>query len=224
VKKLASNKTRALLAKLQALAAKPGTPDEGKAAEKKIAMLQKRYDFSQADISKDDIFAGKFKRATLAAHIYKFADDYTVANAVKWAIEYSTGIKCVWHGEELLAEAVPSSADKLANIALSVSESFRELWNQFAKVPGINAADRGVFIMGLYDGMMNEVKPELLPGRSAKPVKIARAKKKSVASPPGVALHPYSVAVGYGKQVRFSTPWNVIAADLENFIPKEIAP
>ena len=223
MKKLASNKTRALLAKLQALAAKPGTPDEGKAAAAKIAMLQKRYDFSQADISKDDIFAGKFKPATIAAHIYSFASDYTIANSVKWAIEYSTGIKCVWRDGELLAEAAPSSAQKLAGIALSVSESFRELWNQFAKVPGVNSADRGVFIMGLYDGMMNEVKPALLPNRSAKPVKAARAKKKAVAAPPGIALHPYSVAVGYGKQVRFSTPWNVIAADLENFLPKEIS-
>ena len=224
MKKIASNRTRALLAKLQALAATPGTEDEGKAAQAKVEKLQKRYDFSQVDVSKDDIFAGKFSPSPMAVGVFKFNGDCVIANAVKWAIEASTGIQCAWNGEELRAQAAPSSAARLADIALSVSESFRELWNQFAKALGVNPADRGVFVMGLYDGMMDEIKPALLPGRSAKPVRAARAKKKAVASPGGIALHPYSVAVDCGRQVRFSTPWNVIAADLENSVPKQIAP
>lgn len=220
--KPATNKHRATKAKLEALVASPGTPDEGKAAQKKLDRLLNNYDFSQADISKDDIFAGKFEPATAAAQIYTFAADYTVANAVKWAIEQSTGILCAYHGDRLMAQAAPSTANKLAGIALTISESMTKLWESYLKIAGTNPADRGVFIMGLYDGMMGELRPALLPSRSAKPEKIRKAKKKEIALAPGMELHPYSVAVGFGKQIRFSTPWNIIAAELEPLTRKEI--
>ena len=77
--------------------------------------------------------------------------------------------------------------------------------------------------MGLYDGMMDELRPALLPKRNARPDKIKRPRRKAVAPMPQVALHPYSVAVGFGKQIRFSVPWNLIARELEQFQPKEIA-
>ena len=75
--------------------------------------------------------------------------------------------------------------------------------------------------MGLYDGMMNEVRPAMLPGR-ATPGKVKRPRRKEVAPLPQIALHPYSIAVGFGKQIRFSTPWNLIAQELEPYKPKEL--
>ncbi len=47
------------------------------------------------------------------------------------------------------------------------------------------------------------------------PVKLGIVNKPAPDSPSDVAIHPYTAAVGYGKQVRFSTPWNVIAAEMD---------
>jgi hypothetical protein len=226
--KPATRRARELMFKLESLAARPGTSSEGKSAAKKIARLKKRYDFDakapceQRDVK--DIFKGAFRAATEASQIYSFAGDYTIANSVKWAIEYSTKIKCVWRGGVLLAQAEPSTASKLHEIAATICSSFAHLWEEFSKCSGVNAADRGVFIMGLYDGMMDEVRPAMLPNRASKPSKIKRAKRKAIAPAPHVAVHPYSIAVGFGKQIRFSTPWNVIAKELEPFKPKEMEP
>jgi hypothetical protein len=224
--KPATRRARELMFKLESLAARPGTASEGKSAARKIKRLKKIYDFEakapceQQDVK--DIFKGTFRAASVASQIYSFTDDYTIANSVKWAIEYSTKIKCVWRDGVLLAQAEPSTAHKLHEIAATICSSFGHLWEEFAKCSGVNAADRGVFYMGLYDGMMNEVRPALLPSRASKPAKIKPAKRKSVVTAPQVAVHPYSIAVGFGKQIRFSTPWNLIAKELEPFKPKEI--
>jgi hypothetical protein len=224
--KPATRRARELMFKLESLAARPGTASEGKSAARKIKRLKKIYDFDakapceQNDVK--DIFKGTFRAASVASQIYSFAEDYTVANSVKWAIEYSTAIKCVWRDGVLLAQAEPSTAHKLHGIAVTIADSFRHLWEEFSKCSGVNAADRGVFIMGCYDGMMNEVRPAMLPNRASKPAKIKPAKRKAIAPAPQVAVHPYSIAVGFGKQIRFSTPWNLIAKELEPFKPKEI--
>lgn len=219
--KPATNKHRATKAKLEALIAAPGTEAEGKAAQKKLDRLLKNYDFSQADISKDDIFKGEFEPSNATAHIYN-CPDYSIASSVKWAIEEETGIRCEFRGAELVAQAAPSTANKLAGIAQTITESFLQLWKTYIAVPGTKEADRNVFIMGLYDGMMGEAKPALLPSRG-KPEKVRKAKKKAITTAIGIELHPYSIAVNFGKQIRFSTPWAIIAAELEPLTRKEIA-
>lgn len=55
-----TNGARKLREKLEALAARPGTPEEGEAAREKLTRLEARYDFGQVDVSKEFLFAGHF--------------------------------------------------------------------------------------------------------------------------------------------------------------------
>ena len=70
--------------------------------------------------------------------------------------------------------------------------------------------------MGLYDGMMNEVRNvgQRLPSRPGS-TKKPKGKKRPVSGTAGLHIHPYTVAVSLGKQIRFSVPLAQIAAELE---------
>ncbi len=215
--KPANPKARALLRKLQALAER-GIDGERISAQKKIARLKARLDFTGPDPTETpDLFLGNFKRSTTARWIYSFSrNDFDLANSVKWAIESATKIPCVYRDSELLAEATPSTANRLTEIAAHITRSFRALLDQFSTVGGVSAKDRGVFVMGLYDGMMNEVRNvgQRLPNRPG-PTKMPRGKKRAVTRATGLHIHPYTVGVSLGKQIRFSAPLEQIAAELE---------
>ncbi len=150
--KPASAKARALLKKLQALAER-GIDGERAAAERKIARLKKRYDFSGPDPAETlDLFHGAFKPSTDAKSIYTFdGNERDVANAVKWAIESATKIPCRYRNLELLAEATASTANRLRNIVNHIASSFRALIDKFNMVDGVSTNDRRAFVMGLYD-------------------------------------------------------------------------
>jgi hypothetical protein len=171
-------KARALLEKLQRLAdpARGGLPDEIAAANRKIERLKARFDFSGPAPSETmDIFAGinvnrRFRRA---AHVHTFQQtDFDIANSVKWAIEKATGVQCFFEGDSLLVEAAASTARKLAKVALHIAQSFQALLDRFARVSGVTASDRSLFVRGLYDGMMNDGREvgEVLPSRGYVPV------------------------------------------------------
>jgi len=168
--KPANSKARALLKKLQALA-EQGIDGEKISAQKKIARLKARFDFTSSDPTETpDLFLGSFKRSTTARWIYSFGrNEFDVANSVKWAIESATKIKCVYRDVDLLAEATPTTANKLMEIATHIAHSFRALLEKFSAVEGVGVNDRGVFVMGLYDGMMNEVRNvgQRLPSRAS---------------------------------------------------------
>ena len=70
--------------------------------------------------------------------------------------------------------------------------------------------------MGLYDGMMNETRSagQRLPGRSHSGKK-RRTRKSPASDAAGVNVHPYAIAVGLGKQIRFSAPLEQITAELD---------
>jgi hypothetical protein len=213
----ANQKARALLKKLQALAER-GIDGERLSAQRKITRLKRRFDFSVPDPTETpDLFAGRFRPASQARRVYAFEPtEFDVANSVKWAIESATKIRCLYRGGELLAEAAPSTARRLTDVADHIARSFRALLGRFSAVEGVSAADRGAFVMGLYDGMMNEAREigQRLPGRSS--LKKARKGKKMAASETtGLHVHPYTIAVSLGKQIRFSAPLAQITAELE---------
>jgi hypothetical protein len=221
--KPANLKARALLGKLERLAdpANGGMPDEIAAARKKLQRLKDRFDFTAPSPGETmDIFAGlKFKRnIRRVTHVHRFQPaDFDVASSVKWAIEKETGIPCAFRGGDLLAEATPGTANKLAKVALHITQSFQTLLDKLSKLNGVTASDRKLFVRGLYDGMMNDGRSigEPLPARAAAHVKRTKAKKGTVASPPGLAIHPYTVALSVGQQIRFATPLEEITAKLE---------
>jgi hypothetical protein len=222
--KPANSKARALLTKLQALADR-GIGGEKISAQNKIARLKARFDFSFPDTADTpDLFSGSFKRSTTARRIYSFgAKEFDVANSVKWAIESATKIPCVHRDGDLMAEATPSTSNRLMEIADHIARSFRALIEKFSAVDGVSARDRGVFVMGLYDGMMNEVRNagQRLPSRS-RVTKMRKAKKRDVSRAAGLDIHPYTVALSLGKQIRFSAPLEQITAELESVTRKHL--
>ena len=215
--KPATEKARALFEKLQALAER-GIDGERISAQRKIARLKARFDFTASDPTEmPDLFQGRFTRSSKARWVYTFGShEFDVANSVKWAIESATQIPCVYRHGELLAEATPATVRQLTEIAAHIAQSFSTLLEKFSAVDGVNAQDRGVFVMGLYDGMMNETRHvgQRLPSRGGQ-VKLPKGKKRAVTGPAGLHIHPYTVAVSLGKQIRFSAPLEQIAAELE---------
>lgn len=222
--KPATAKARALLKKLQALA-NQGIDGEKAAAQRKVARLKARFDFTGLDpADAPDLFSGRFRHSTTARRIYAFpANDFDVANAVKWAIESAAKIPCLYRDRELLAEATPATANRLTDIAAHIAHSFRTLLDKFGAVDGVNAKDRAAFIMGLYDGMMNDLRDagQRLPGRAG-PQKTRKPKKMAVTHAPGLNIHPYSVALSLGKQIRCSVSLEQITAELDAVTQKHI--
>lgn len=211
--KPATTKARALLAKLEALAER-GVDGEQASALRKVDKLRRRFDFdAPIEREKCDLFSGDFQRGTVAESLGRIPE-HDIADACKWAIERATGIHCLFRGDELLAEAKPVTAAKLRVIAGTVAHSFRHLWGQFVQVPGVNGAERALFVRGLYDGCMNDARGEGEPLPKRAVVKLQRGQKAGA----GVALHPYAVALGLGRSVRFSIPLPEIAAELEKAV------
>ena len=220
VKQVATKAARRLKAKLEALCAAPGTPEEGDAAKAKLDRLLERVDFGQADISKDELFSGSFAPAYASTTI-GVVQDWQVASAIKWAIEQATKIQCGFDGNVITARATNGTALKLSNIVQTIDGAFVELWAKFKTFPTIQDGDKAVFIRGLYDGMMNEAKPANdLPRRA--PVKLKRAKGRSVGFAAGLVAHPYSIAVDLGRSIRFNVPLPEVVNQLETMKPKEI--
>jgi hypothetical protein len=223
--KPATPRALAMLKKLQALAER-GVDGEKLAAQRKIDRLKARFDFDTRGAAETpDLFQGSFKRARKAKWIYSFPHgEFDVANAVKWAIESATGIHCLYRGCDLLAEAASATANRLAGIAEHISQSFRALVARFSAVTGVSPADRGVFIMGLYDGMMNEMRAvgQPLPSRPALKRR-GRPKKSAVNAATGLHVHPYTLALGLGRQIRFSVPLQEIAAELDGLTQRCLA-
>jgi hypothetical protein len=215
---------RALLKKLQVLA-EHGIDGEKIAAQRKLARLQARWDFGAPDPEETpDLFSGQFHRSTKARRICTFnAHEYDVANSVKWAIESSTGIACSHRNGDLLAEATAGTTKRLTEIAVQIARGFRTLLDQFSAVDGVSVKDRVAFVMGLYDGMMNDARDagQRLPSR-ARAKKTPKAKKGAVTHAPGLGIHPYTVALSLGKQIRFSAPLEQIAAELEAVTRKHL--
>ena len=229
--KPANTKARALLGKLERLAdpANGGTPDEIATAKRKLHRLRSRYDFSKPDPAGQeelDIFSGIARRRNTrhTAHVHTFEPpDFDIANSVKWAIEQATGIPCSFRDGELSAAVTPGTANRLAKVALHITESFKALLDQFGRLHGVSASDRRLFVHGLYDGMMNDPRGigERLPGAATSQGRRKKAAKSVPARPdqpphsPHLAVHPYTIALDLGRQIRFATPIAAIAAELD---------
>jgi hypothetical protein len=220
-----NSKARALFRKLQALA-EHGIDGEKISAQKKLARLEARFDFTGPDPGDTpDLFFGSFKRSSKARLIYSFrSNEFDVANSVKWAIESATKIPCVHRHRDLLAEATSNTANRLAQIANHITCSFRTLIDKFSAIDGVSVTDRGVFVMGLYDGMMNEARNVGQPLPSCPGRKKARkGRNPSVAATAFLHIHPYTLARSMGRQIRFSAPLEEIAAELEAATTKRLA-
>ena len=223
--KPADAKARAMLKKLEALAER-GVDGEKAVAQKKLLRLKARFDFSTPDPVKNlDLFVGRFNSSKKAVHIFTFEnDELDVANAVKWAIEKATRIPCLFRNLDLLAEATFKTSKRLTEIAMYIARSFRTLIRQFGAVDGVSSRDRCVFVMGLYDGMMGEIRAngQRLPSRK-EPLKRAKGKKASESDQKTfLNIHPYTIGLSLGKQIRFSASIEHISKELDTIMRKHL--
>lgn len=218
----ATQKNRDMRSKLEALVER-GFNGERLAAEKKLKRYLDRYDWTSPKEG-PDIFAGTFTKLPGSTGILPFAnEDLDIGMFVKWSIEITTKIPCSFKNRILCVETTGSTARRLADIALAMQVGLLKLWEQYASTPGARACDRGNFLLGLYEGMMNEVRSnEALPSRIVPKVKLTRS-RKAVAIAPGLSFHPYTLAVPLGRQIRVCTPLETIAGELDQKIKGEIA-
>lgn len=221
MKKPAPPKAYALRSKLEALATR-GINGERDAAKVKLERLLSRFDFTGPDPRGENLFAGSFQRSTQAIELMPVDPTRAdIINSVKWAIEHAAGIPCLYRLGVLMAEASPSTATQLGAIARTVSNAFERFWTQYQAIPGSHHADRCNFILGLYEGMMLEERSgEQLPKRLTA-TKTPKARKKAIAYPAGISLHPYTIAAQLGKQIRFCVPTDTIAGEFDRTIAKK---
>lgn len=196
-----------------------GVEGEREAAKKKLDRLDARFDFTaKIEHEKVDMFFGTFEPSPVAKHLCTFTTaEMEISAAVKWAIETATNLRVSFRGEELLVEASLGCLPRLVTIADRIAQGFRILWHRLERAPGITPRDRGLFFRGLYDGMMQETRPdgEALPARHMDQVRRSR-KRNALATAPGLGIHPYSIALDLGKQLRFETPLTDIVDRLED--------
>ncbi len=77
--------------------------------------------------------------------------------------------------------------------------------------------------MGLYDGMMNNprVMGQPLPNRPGLRKK-GRVKKSAGSPPASLHFHPYTLALGLGRQIRYSVPLQDIAAEFDSLTQRRL--
>lgn len=218
-KKPAHRRVRLLRSKLEALAA-VGIDGEKVVAQNKLDRLLKRYDFTAPEVKLGDMFGGTFIPSPIARSLATFPpSDQDIAAAVKWAIESATGLHASFRGNALVVEADVSCLPQLTNIAHRITNGCRLLWERFERAPGVTPRDRSLFLRGIWDGMMQDERRsgELLPARRIEAVRASR-KRNALATAPGVGVHPYTVALDLGRQLRFETPVTDIVGSLEEKI------
>lgn len=224
--KIANRRVRLLRSKLEALAA-VGVGGEKTNAQVKLDKLLARYDFKAPTVEIGDMFAGRFVASPVSRWLASFPQqDQALAAIVKWAIENATGLHASFRGEAVYVEADTSCLPQLTKIACRISEGFRTLWHSFARVPGVTTSDQCLFLRGIYDGMMNDGRQvgERLPERRIEAVRRS-GKRNALAAPSGLHVHPYTVALDLGRQLRFETPITDIVGSLEEKVgtPKQLA-
>ena len=224
----ATNAARMMREKLLRLAECDTAPDgERMAALDKIQRIERRYDFSgEPPPMEEDIFAG-LKGAHWSTpsgtsrKLATFANEHSeLASFAKWTLETQLGARCTLRtppdGIELFAETPADHVRKLQHICAMIERDFLNLWNEYASRPGSEAGARRVFLGGLYDGMADDPRKPgtLLPPVSAPRMKRER-RKRAVAVAPGLAIHPYTLAVELGRQIRLSTPIATVTKTLK---------
>lgn len=231
--------------KLQRLCDSP-VAGEAEAAKLKLKRLLARYDFdTPLEPSGPDLFAGVSvtgkNRKSQLLFTFDIADS-DVAGFVQWAMEQAydveTGIRGGMQRENSIWVEAPADAmPELKRVSETIRAQFIGLWKTLREKADVEPDDRKPFMLGLYDGMMDDPRQpgQALPQRMGlfskkkkkakpKPKPTADAKGKKVAHRPGLATHPYTLALELGRQIRFCASLKKTTAALKRGIAGAIAP
>jgi len=229
--KPATQKEHHLRRKLLELATR-GVGGEATNARAAVADLERRYDFSAEIIDTSaDIFAGCNYAPCFSgeAHaLFEFdAGEEDVASFVKWAFgerfNINGSIRTGRGRSAIMLEAHRADIAGLKQLAEKIRGSFASLWSEFAKAPGVQPGARRPFLLGLYDGMMDDARGQ---GQALPPVKAPVAKRtkrrKAIQHAPGLSVHPYELALEMGRKIRMARPLREIAQELSDCIAAQI--
>lgn len=215
-RKPATPRARRIRPVLEALA-QVGVGEERTNAAARLKRLLARYDFAAPEDKLGDMFAGKFAPSPDSRWLASFpVSEQDIAAMVKWAIENATGLRASFRADAVYVQADTSCLTQLTMIASRIGNGCRTLWSRFERAPGVTPADHGLFLRGIYDGMMADGRAagERLPERRIEAVK-GRTKKRALTTAPGIGVHPYTVALDLGRQLRFDAPITDIVGALE---------
>lgn len=231
MKTAATQKDRFMRLKLKSLA-DAGVNGEKTNALEALAKLEARLDFDAA-IEEDagDLFAGIHITPCRSGESHCLLEfepqDSDIAAFVKWTLENRFSIRgsfrAIDNRQTIWIEARAFDMPALVKLAEGIRSDFAKLWDDFRQLTASTAGARKPFVMGLYDGLMNETRPA---GQMLPPVRVAplgKAKRKAVAAAPGVAIHPYSIALDLGHRIRVSTPVTTVAREMETTLRAALA-
>lgn len=200
-----------LRAKLHALAHCEGAHrGEREGAGRRLVALEAKYDFTLTPES-DDVFSGIVGTVAsgTAQKLMTFdSADSDIAALAQWALSHRYKVSMTIRTPDpranaLWVEADAASLPALRKIADHIRAQFSALWRTMAGNPTVTAGDRRPFLLGLYDGMMDDPRApgSMLPARSFPDVQ-RKGKKKALALAPGLAVHPYTLALDLGRRIR----------------------
>jgi hypothetical protein len=196
------------------------TEHEKATARDKLQRLNEKYDFSQPEADDfPDLFRNWIpKKSTTASAVFSVETPWMdVGNILKWIFENKFGLRAKWRmsatHSELMLEGCLGNLKRTKVFAQGVLETLQAACVTFFGNRTVKPLERAPFLSGLYDGLLNEVRPEggMIPGYSPMPKKKAprktRLAKKS-AQPPqaGFAVHPYDLGREAGRQMRLEVP------------------
>jgi hypothetical protein len=223
----ATNKERAMREKLRELVER-GVEGESVTARHKLERLESRFDFEAVSADEGpDLFSGRVSSTPGKARALKLKGlSSEVACYIKWALHAAFGVETSLRHEAngavaVLVEASKTSLPTLNHVAEVIQRNFETLWSQFSGFPGASERDAKMFLLGLYDGMMDDRRAagEPLPHRAPKKPpgrRKAKAKSGPVPAAHGLSIHPYETALDLGKKIRLSVPLEAIADELMN--------
>ncbi len=211
---------------------------EAAAAKHKLERLLGKYDFNgkSAQDAAQAATADLFEQVRVpvsrgkARLLFSFEPaESDIASFAQWAIEKSYSVKACIRSQSdwrtsIWVNANAPAMPELQKVAATIRSQFVTLWETLRKKADVEPTDRRPFMLGLYDGMMDDPRQpgQMLPQRGfaagkRRPKAKVKARKSDRAAP-GLATHPYTLAVELGRQIRFCATVEQTTAALESCI------
>jgi hypothetical protein len=194
-----------------------GTDHEKSIATEKLKRMDSRYFFSDApEIKVGDIFQGwKQPAHSNQSHpVLKVTKEWMdAANLVKWVFKDQFKTGSGWRGlpdgAELMLDAGKADTEHFQSFADNLHNTIVAACSEFSCGRTGCELERAPFLNGLYDGLMDEPRPNgtMMPGFSPVAKKKPGRKKKPAPQPPNApTIHPYDIGRDVGKKLRINIP------------------
>ena len=206
--------------------AERGTPEEQKVALEKLARLEAKYDFKrEQETDIPDLFSGWSPQKSGKSESVLSVDPewMDAGNVVKWVFKNQFQLDSKWSQSavdaKLLLLGNLGSVTRTKSFSDRLFGTIQAACLTFFGVRPTSGMERAPFLSGIYDGIMNEIRPAgmRLPGRSGLEKKKGarqtsrRAKSKKPVEVSAIAsIHPYDLGREAGQKMRLDLPREAI--------------